>query len=136
VRQVYHLQERGLKLCAAFFVRRDEYKHVFAILVLRYLRFYKFREFCSCKVTDTYVEDICRKRPRNVWELLKFLVFGGFRENMRAMQQLSQEYRQRNIPTGALNLAPSASETTNDPAPSFRDESTTQDMPHNTHFTG
>jgi hypothetical protein len=136
VRQVGHLQERKLKLCAVHFVRHDEYKHMFAILDTRYLRFYKFRGFCSCKVTDTYVEDICRKRPRNVWEFLKFLVFGGFRENMRAVQQLSQEYRHRNTLTGALNLAPSASETTNKPTPSFRDESTAQDMPHNTHFTG
>jgi len=54
---------------------------------------------------------------------------------MRAVQQLSQEYRQRDIPTGALNLAPSASEATTDPTPSFRDESTAQAMPYNMHLT-
>jgi len=42
---------------------------------------------------------------------------------MRAVQQLSQEYRHRDTPTGALKLAPSASETTTDPTPLFRDES-------------
>ena len=107
-----------------------------AILVLRYLRFYKFTWFCGCKLTDTYVADICRKRPWNLWELLNFLVFGGFRENMRAVQQLSQEYRQRDTPTGALNLAPSASETTTDPTPSFREESMAQAMPYTKHLTG
>jgi hypothetical protein len=106
-----------------------------AILVLSYLR-YKFTGFCSCKLTDMQVENSCRKRPRSVRELLKFLVFGGFRENMRAVQQLSQEDGQVDTPTGALNLVPSASETTANPTLSSRDESTAQAIPHNTHLTG
>jgi hypothetical protein len=100
------------------------------VLVQRHSKFYKFIVFCSCKFTDMQVENSCRRRPRNVRELLKFLMFGGFRENMRVVQQLSQEYRQADTPNGALNLAPSASETTADPTPSSRDEITAQVICH------